>query len=326
MLTVDGTTVTMPDTAANQQAYPQLAAQQPGCGFPIARMVVVFSLTVGTVINAAIGKYQGKQTGENSLFRMLYDSLRIGDLLLADRCYSGWFDIALLKQRGVDLIVRKHQLRKTDSRTGVRLGKHDHLTRWPKPQRPKWLSLEQYASLPNWLTLREIRVQVEQAGFRTKSLVIVTPLTDVAIDREELTTLYRRRWDAELNLRSLKSVMQMEHLRCKTSNRVRNEIFMHFAAYNLIRRFMAFAAWNAGQPPWSISFKGTLQTLTRLLPVLTKSNAVAWFDAFLTAIASHVVGNRPDRFEPRVKKRRPNSHKLMREPRTTYRKRILATR
>jgi hypothetical protein len=157
VVTVDGSTITMPDTADNQAEYPQLSSQRRGCGFPIARIVVVFSLAVGTVLDAAIGKYQGKQTGENSLFRTLYETLRADDVVLADRYFSGWFDIALLGQRRVDLVVRKHQLRSTDFRTGQRLGPNDHLVCWSRPQRPDWMSQEQYAALPDQLTVREDR-------------------------------------------------------------------------------------------------------------------------------------------------------------------------
>lgn len=137
VLDVDGSTATMPDTAANQAEYPQVPGQRRGCGFPIIRFVVVFSLAVGTVLEAALGKYQGKQTGENSLFRTLHDVLLEGDVVLADRYFSGWFDIALLQARGVDIVVRKHQLRATDFRTGKRLGPHDHLVVWKKPPRSR---------------------------------------------------------------------------------------------------------------------------------------------------------------------------------------------
>ena len=75
---LDGTTITMPDTPENQAEYPQLKRQKPGCGFPIARVLVVFSLSVGTVLEAAIRKYEGKLTGENSLFRELHGMLRRG--------------------------------------------------------------------------------------------------------------------------------------------------------------------------------------------------------------------------------------------------------
>lgn len=326
VLDVDGSTFTMPDTPENQSEYPQVPGQRRGCGFPIARIVVVFSLAVGTVLDAALGKYQGKQTGENSLFRTLHGMLREGDVVLADRYFSGWFDIALLQQRGVDTVVRKHQLRATDFRTGKWLGPGDHLVRWPKPPRPDWMSPEQYASLPDELTLREVRVVVRQTGFRTKELIIVTTLLNAQqYAAEEIAVLFRRRWQAELNLRSLKIVLQMDHLRCKTPHRVRNEFYMHLVAYNLIRQLMAVAAVQAGREPWTVSFKGALQTITHLLPLLiTNIETIDWCQALFDAITTHVVGNRPDRFEPRVRKRRQKKYLFMRHPRAYYKRRVAA--
>jgi hypothetical protein len=283
VLDVDGSTITMPDTPENQAEYPQVPGQRRGCGFPIARIVVVFSLAVGTVLDAAIGKYQGKQTGENSLFRTLHSLLREGDVVLADRYFSGWFDLALLQARGVDMVVRKHQLRFTDFRTGRRLGPNDHLVRWSKPARPEWMSKEQYAALPDELTLREVRVVVRQKGFRTKELVIVTTLLDA------------------------------------------ESFYMHLVAYNLIRQLMAVSAQEADVEPWTISFKGTLQTIANLLPLLSTTIATAeWCESLFAAVATHIVGNRPNRFEPRVRKRRPKKYKLMREPREHYRRRMAA--
>lgn len=316
----DGSTLTMPDTPANQAAYPQQKSQKPGCGFPIARILVVFSLSVGTVLDAAISKYRGKQTGENSLFRQLYPALADGDVVLADRYFSGWFDIALLQQCGVDIVVRKHQLRPTDFRTGKRLGNEDHLVVWSRPQRPAWMSAEQYLTLPATLTLREVRVRVSQPGMRTKSLLVVTTLLDAQeYPAEEIALLYRRRWQAELHLRSLKMVLQMDHLRCKTPERVRNEFYMHLTGYNLIRGVMAAAAQQAGTCPWQISFKGTLQTLSQFLPMLQAScTTEAWCAALLTAVAAHIVGNRPDRFEPRRVKRRPKHYLRLKKHRRLY--------
>ena len=322
VLDVDGSTLTMADTPANQAAYPQLAGQKRGCGFPIARIVVVFSLAVGTVLDAALGKYKGKQTGENSLFRTLHDLLRAGDVVLADRYFSGWFDLALLGLRGVHCLVRKHQLRATDFRTGQRLGHNDHRVCWEKPQCPAWMSREQYEALPDALALREVRVQVQQQGFRTRELVVVTTLLDAErYTAAAIAQLYRRRWQAELHLRSLKIVLHMDHLRCKTPHRVRNEFYMHLVAYNLIRKVMALAACQAGVEPWTVSFKGALQTMDRMLPLLDMNVAIDdWCDALLKAIAAHVVGNRPDRFEPRLRKRRPKPYKHLREPRENYKR------
>lgn len=322
VLDVDGSTFTMPDTRENQAEYPQIPNQKPGCGFPIARIVVVFSLAVGTVLDAAIGKYQGKQTGENALFRTIHDMLRPNDVVLADRYFSGWFDMALIYQRGAHVLIRKHQLRPTDFRTGTRLGHNDHLVCWSKPQCPAWMDREQYDRLPESLTLREVRVRVSQKGFRTRELVIVTTLLDpVKYPADEIASLYRRRWQAELNLRSLKIVLQMDHLRCKTPHRVRNEFYMHLLGYNLIRRVMAVAAARANQEPWTVSFKGALQTLNNLMPVLSTSiSTCSWCDALLDAIAAHVVGDRPDRAEPRVKKRRAKEYDLMNKPRDQYKR------
>jgi hypothetical protein len=316
----DGSTITMPDTPENQAAYPQQKTQKPGCGFPIARILVIFSLSTGTALEAAIGKYQGKQTGENSLLRGLHDVLAEGDIILADRYFSGWNDIALPLQRGIDIVVRKHQARRTDFRTGERLGKDDHLVHWTRPQRPKWMSAEQYVTLPDELTLREVRIRVAQKGFRTRSLVVVTTLLDAEqYPPEEIALLYRRRWQAELHLRSLKIVLQMDHLRCKTPERVRNEFYTHLLGYNLIRGVMAVAAFQSGRSPWEISFKGTLQTLDQFLPILlARISSEAWCAALLTAVATHIVGNRPDRFEPRLVKRRPKPYKHLREHRRNY--------
>lgn len=317
---VDGSTITMPDTPENQAVYPQAKTQRPGCGLPIARILVVFSLAVGTVLEAAIGPYAGKQTGENSLFRTLHDALGEGDVVLADRSFSGWFDMALLQRRGVEIVVRKHQLRATDFRRGERLGLDDHVVRVPKPPRPEWLSREEHATLPDELALREVRLRVKQHGFRTKTLVVVTTLLDAeAFPAGEIADLYRRKWQAELHLRSLKVVLQMDHLRCKTPHRARNEFYMHLLAYNLLRRVMAAAAIEAGVQPWQISFKSTLQSLGAYLPLLGGGMPIeAGCRALLDGIAAHRVGNRPDRFEPRRIKRRPKSHDLLMKPRSQY--------
>ena len=321
----DGTTITMPDTPENQAEYPQQKNQKPGCGFPIMRILVVFSLAVGTVLEAAIRPYEGKQTGENSMLRTLHDSFAAGDVLLADRYFSGWFDLALLQQRGVDVVIRKHQLRATDFRTGRRLGRDDHVVNWTKPQRPDWMTVECYAALPEELVLREVRVRVQKRGFRVKNLVVVTTLLDAEeFSANEIGDLYRLRWQAELNLRSLKTVLAMDHLRCKTPHRVRNELYMHLLGYNLIRKAMALAALEAKVCPWQVSFKGTLQTLNNFLPLLASCmDLTKGCNSLLACIATHEVGNRPDRYEPRLVKRRPKNYKFFRESRDIYQKRMV---
>jgi len=320
VIAADGCTVTMPDTTENQAEYPQQRAQQPGCGFPIMRCVVMFALSTGVVLEAAMGRYRGKFTAEVSLFREIDNCIEENDVFLGDRAFSGWFDMARLIGRGVHVVVRKHQCRKSDFRTGIRYGQDDHSIRLDKPSRPSWMSQEEYDRYPEFIAVREMRIHVETKGFRTREIILCTSLLDdVEYSRDDIAALFRRRWQAELNLRSLKTVMQMDHLRCKEPHRVRNELRAHLIAYNLIRQVMAEAAIHGGVQPWQISFKGTLATVTEMLPILgSTSDPDELCDVLLKCCLSHVVGDRPDRYEPRVVKRRPKPFKLMQKPRCEY--------
>ena len=320
VITADGTTVTMADTAENQAAYPQSRAQAPGCGFPIMRMVVFFGLATGTVLENAMGKYRGKLTHEVSLFREIDSCIEENNVFLGDRAYAGWFDMARLMARGAHVVVRKHQLRKSDFRSGRRLGHDDHVIRLEKPARPEWMSLEEYDTYPEFIEIRELRTYVQQHGFRTREIIVHTSLLDdVAYSQDDIAVLFRRRWQAELNLRSLKTVMQMDHLRCKEPHRVRNEIRAHMIAYNLIRQVMCEAAFEAGIQPWQISFKATMTTLTEMLPVICMiHDPTDLCRVLLDCCQQHIVGNRSDRYEPRVLKRRPKPYKLMQKPRGDY--------
>jgi DDE family transposase len=323
----DGTTVSMPDTPDNQEAFPQARTQKPGLGFPIARLVVVFSLAVGTVLDAALGRYQGKATGEPALLRQLHDRFEPTDVLLADCYYCSYFEIALLQQRGVDVVLRQHQRRATDFRRGRRLGPSDHLVVWSKPQRPTWMDEATYQQLPDTLTVREAEVTVRQPGFRTKCYVVVTTLLDAdAVTRLDLAALYRRRWQAELNLRSLKAVLQLDVLRGQTAAMVQKEVWAHLLVYNVIRRLMAQAAAAHGVYPWEVSFKGALQTCNAFLPYLQTADPAmkaALWEELIWAIGCHRVGDRPDRVEPRAVKRRPKPHPLLTEPRAAARARLV---
>jgi hypothetical protein len=323
---VDGSGVSMPDTPENQHAYPQPGSQRPGCGFPVARVVVVLSLATGAILEAAIGRSKGKQTGETALFRGLHESLERGDIVLADRYYCSYFEIVTLAARGVDVVMRLHQRRRVDFRRGRHLGREDHLVQWHKPARPAWMEEATYAALPQVLTVREVRVRVTRPGFRTKSLVVVTTLLDArCVTREDLAGLYRTRWHAELDLRSIKQTMQMDVLRCRTPEMVRKEIWGHLLVYNLIRGVMTQAAQRHGVLPRQISFQGTRQTLKAFGSILRAAPAAhvgVLVETVLVAIASQRVGDRPDRIEPRVRKRRPKQYPLMREPRRKAQRRL----
>lgn len=323
---VDGTTLSMPDTPANQKAFPQHTAQKAGVGFPLARMVVLFSLAVGTVLDAALGRYQGKRSGETALFHGLHDNLEAGDVLLADRYYGSFWEMALVRQRHADMVCRLHQCRRADFRTGHRLGREDHVVTWAKPACPEWLGEQTYTALPASLAVRELRVRVRQAGFRTRVLVVVTTLVDPAMfPRQDVALLYRLRWYAEPDLRALKQTMQMDVLRCLSPEMVCKEVWAHLLAYNLLRGLMARAAAEAGLLPLQVSFKGALQAVNGLAAVLWTA-AVAEIAEILRrlreAIASQRVGDRPNRCEPRKRKRRAKHYPLLNESRQDARVRL----
>ena len=326
----DGTTVTMPDTPENQAAYPQVYNQKPGLGFPIARLGALISLACGAVVNLGFCRYAGKGQGEVSLLRRLWDVLRPGDVVLADRLTANWATIAMLQGRGIELVSRLNKAhRKADFRRGRRLGADDHVVRWAKPTSIRSLDWQTYKALPEYITIREARVRVRQPGFRTRSIVVVTTLLDPGqASKEELASLYRARWNNELDLRSLKSTMQMSELRCKTPELVRKEVWAHILAYNLIRAVMAQAAARHDIPPRSISFTGAMQTLEAFQPLLEfgatddAASRSQLYQELLDAIASHRVADRPDRYEPRLKKRRRNYYDWLTEPRAKIKRKM----
>jgi hypothetical protein len=318
----DGSTVSMPDTAENQRAYPQNVAQQPGLGFPIARIAAVFSLACGAVLDVGICRYAGKGQSELGMLRALWNLFLPGDVLLADRLMCTWTEMVMLKQRGVDCVCRFTSHRTADFRRGKRLGEGDHIVKWLKPTRPRSIDRETYNGLPEFLVIRECRVRVEQPGFRIKTLIVATTLLDaIEFSKEDLAQLYRARWNAELDLRSLKQTLQMDVLRCKTPELVRKELWTHILAYNLIRTIMAQTATQHGIEPRSISFKGAVQTLEAFQPVIALQGEhdaefrSLLYQHLLDAIANHRVADRPDRYEPRRKKRRPKPYDRLMKPR-----------
>ena len=319
----DGSTVSMPDTAENRKDYPLTYNQRPGSAFPVARIGAIISLACGAILNLGICRYAGKGQGEVSLLRQLWDILRPGDVLLTDCLMSNWTTIVMLKQRGVETVSRLNKaVRSADFRRGIRLGKDDHLVHWFKPTSIRSVDRETYRSLPEFITMRETRIRIEQPGFRTRSIVIVTTLLDPEqTTKEDLATLYRARWNNELDLRSIKITMQMDLLRCKTPELVRKEIWTHVLAYNLIRTIMAQAASQIGIQPRAVSFMATIQILEAFQPVIAHQGyrgiepRQELYQQLLTAIATHRVADRPDRFEPRMTKRRPKNYDRLTKPR-----------
>lgn len=315
---VDGATVSMPDTAANQASFPQNRTQQPGLGFPLARLVAIVSLSCGAVLDWAVGPCEGKQTGETALLWSLARQFRGGDIVIADRAYTSYFLIALLAQLGVDVVFRQHSGRDTDFRRGQRLGVRDHVVSWRRPQRPTWMDAATYASMPEALGMREVEV----GGW-----TLVTTLADVrAVSKHDLRELYHARWQIELDIRSIKSVMSMDVLCCMSPSMVHKEIAAHLLAYNMVRAAMAQAAHRVGVLPRQLSFKGALQLLNAFEANLRHcpfGRLALRQGQLLAGMAQMKLPHRPGRVEPRALKRRPKPFKLLTEPRGILRDRLL---
>jgi hypothetical protein len=314
---VDGTTLTMPDTLANQDAYPQPTSQKPGLGFPLCRMVGVVCLGSGALLDAAIGGYQGKGGHEQALLRSIFETLQSGDVLVGDALYATYFLLCAMHQRGIDAVFEQHGARQrtTDFRTGQRLGARDHLIVLSKPRlKPEWMSEAQYAQAPETLTVRELRT-----GGKT---LVTTLLCPKRTDKVALQALYRSRWHVELDLRSIKTTLGMDRLSCQTPAMVIKEIWVYLLAYNLIRLLMAQAAALTDQLPRHLSFKHTVQIWIAWTQYTHPSDHDEKLTELFILIAQQRVGDRPARIEPRALKQRPRPYPLLLKPRVTCRAQI----
>ena len=311
---VDGTGLSMPDTPENQAAYPQPITQAAGVGFPLARLVMVICLATGAALDTAIGPHQGKGSGELGLVRGLLDGFNPGDVMLADALYCNYFLIAALMAKGVDVLFEQHGSRITDFRRGQSLGTRDHIVRWPKPAtRPEWMTPEQYDNAPDAITLREVKVAHQ---------VLVTTLLDHRrVSKADLSALYARRWNVELDLRNLKTTTGMDVLSCQTPQMNDKQLWVHLLAYNVIRLLMAQAACDANVDPRSLSFKHTVQLWTEWTARgLSSTNDR---QRLFASIAQCKVGHRPGRIEPRMRKRRPKPYPWLKVPRAQARRHVI---
>jgi hypothetical protein len=325
---IDGFTFTMPDTPQNQAEYPQQKAQKPGVGQPIARAVAILSLATACVMDVAVGPYSGKETGESALLRSMLKSLCKGDIAVMDRYYCSFMMIALLFLQGTDVCARKHHLRHSDFRRGRRLSKHDHIIVWTRPTRPKWMDEKTYAQIPESLELREIRYNIVVPGRRTRSIDVITTLTDPReYTKEEIAQLYGFRWNSELDIRSIKESLNLGHVRSKSPEMVRRELWTTLLGYNLIRTTAAGAALLHKKQPRQISFTSTCQYvlaswLVMSCRLIEPGRVNDYCRTLLAHIAECEVANRPGRLEPRVVKRRPKPYKLMQKPRNQLRREL----
>ena len=316
---VDGTTCSMPDTAESQKAYPQPGSQKPGCGFPMMKLVGLFCLASGALLEVVRGTLR---VHESQLFRHLWPHLNPGDVLLADRGFCSFFSLSSLQERGVDCLMRLHQRRRVDFRGGKRLGPEDIVLNWTKPaQRPETLSAQEFSALPDSLTVRQIRLHPNIKGFRVRTIVLVTTLLDpIAFPAQALGELYFQRWSVELHFREIKTLLRLDILRCLSPQMVHKELLLHMIAYNLIRCLMQQAAICHHVDLSRISFKGTLDTLHHFADVIRAAAAkprqrAQLYSEMLRLIALDQLPIRPLCSEPRAKKRRPKNYQLLTKPR-----------
>jgi hypothetical protein len=321
---IDGSTVSMPDTHFNQQAYPQPSTQAPGCGFPIAKIGVLFSLSTGAAIALVIDVLN---THDTKLARRLYEFMNPDDVLLGDRAFCSYADLAFLKKRQADAVFRKHQGRKQELRHGKIVGSHDKQVVWHKPETcPKGLTKEEFATLPLTLTVREVHYYVAIPGFRTQQVSLITTLLETkAYSTLELVKLYGFRWDVELDLKHLKTTLGMDILRSKSPEMVRKELYVYLLAYNLLRTLMWEAGTTYSTLPLRLSLQATRQHLDNFIPqlLITSGNKRRRIYRILLAMIVHKpVPERPGRSEPRVRKRRPKAYPLMQQPRDVLRQQL----
>ena len=316
---IDGTGLSMPDTAANQKVWPQPTTQKPGCGFPVVKLVACFCLASGALLHWVQGTLKEHDC---RLLQKLLEVFQQGDVVLADRGFSSFANLAVLLARGVDAVLRLHQFRKLDWRSGRRLGKRDRLVRWSKgPFQGKLWTRAQWAELPAHLDVRVVEIRVEVAGFRTQKLVLVTTLLDAAqFSAAELGRLYFRRWAVELFFRDIKQTLGMDVLRCQTPAMVEKEIVMHALAYNLLRALMQDIARSHDLPVSRLSFKGTVDALRQWQGLFAGSQdhprrVRQLRQMFYETVAGDPLLVRPDRSEPRAVKRRPKNFRLLTQPR-----------
>jgi hypothetical protein len=315
----------MPDTPENQLAFPQVKSQAKGVGFPVMRAVAMISLATGAVVDFDFAAHEGKGTGEGSLLRGMLDTMNRGDILVADRFYPSYSTVAALAERGIDMVSVSHQSRTVDFSEGFQLGENDHIVEWRKPRCHHRADRAKFDWLPETIQVREVLLDIEGRDGRTEKAIVISTIIDPSIPQRELSDLYWRRWNCELDLRSIKQSMHLDVLRCKNPEMVAKEIFAHLLAYNLLRGTMTESAKRTGTTPRQLSVKGAMQAVESFTPaMMAASGNESLYAAFLTTVAAHRVGNRPGRQEPRKKKRRPAWTAYLKVPRNRCHRRLAA--
>ena len=318
---VDATGCQLADTPQNQKRYPQPPHQTPGCGFPALKLLALFSLASGAVLQVILGNYHHH---ELRLFRQLWDELKAGDVILGDRIFGDYATLAGLPGRRIDVVARLNAKRRVDFRKGKRLGHNDGLFTWFKSAHcPAYLTPAEWAKLPATITVRIIRFRIATKGFRTRSITLITSLLDAKLyPLEQLAALYARRWHLELWFRNLKTQMGMEQLRCQTPDMAEKEALAYLVAHNLVRCVMAEAAAAHAVELERLSFKGAVDALRQFTRTMAQATSQRkrkqlWRD-LLRILAHDQVPLRPGRREPRALKHRPKPFPFLTQPRRRF--------
>lgn len=318
---VDCSSTQLPDTPKNQARYPQPTAQKPGCGFPVLKFLLLFSLNSGSVLHGIMASLHNHDL---RLLRQLQTELKQGDILLGDRAYGEYTTLALWPQQGVDVLARLHQKRKVDFRRARRLAKNDALFTWTKStQQSDVLSPPEWARLPEQITVRIIRFTAAIRGRQSRRITLVTSLLDpVLYPAEQLIALYARRWRLELCLRDLKTSLGMEQLRAQSPELAEKELLTYLIGHNVIRCLMAQAVARHQADLERVSFKGTVdaarQYSAAILQARSRKMRDQLWDEFLLNLVRDQVPDRPNRSEPRAVKRRPKPFPLLTKPRRHF--------
>jgi hypothetical protein len=323
---VDGSSFSMPDTPELQEYCGQPGGQRPGCGFPVAHLLALFHAGTGFLLEVLAAPWH---THDMAQVALLHPTLRPGDVLVGDRAFCSFAHLALLHQQGLHALFRVHQKQIVDftpsrshttpkpraaqkglprSRWLRELGLTDQLVEWVKPVHPPaWMTPALFAALPAALCVRELRYRVAQAGFRTRTITLVTTLLEADLyPADALADLYRCRWQVETNLRHLKQTMGLEVLHCQRLAGVMKELTVFALVYNLVRIVMLEAAKRQGVALDRISFVDAVRWLSTARPGEPLPPLV-------------VNPHRPDRVEPRAVKRRPKPYPLLMKPRRVAR-------
>lgn len=318
---IDGSTLSMPDSAENQAVWPQHNKQAEGVGFPLMRIVGMLSLATGACLGLSYGPYAGEGSGEHPLCRQLLPVVEPNDIILADGYYSSYFLLAQLLQRKAHMITRLHGGRKYDFRRGTRLGEGDHIVELIKPPKPKWMDDETYEGIPNTLKLREMKSGHKGSAGR-ECIIVTTLLEPKQYSRTEVLSAYQLRWNVELDLRALKTVMGMDILSCKSPEMIEKEVWTYILTYNLVKQLVCEAAVRAKVEARRISFSAAITAFQLYAPLIIYAEnpnfAKRMYDGMIYDISRHIIPHRPGRSEPRAVKRRAKVYPRLKKPRSAY--------